>query len=60
MRGREESRRCRNLVAGYLMALESTTKAIGIRKLRRGISSDWQRLRQEDEREMEEVCEGVL
>jgi hypothetical protein len=42
------------------MASETTTKAVGIRKLRRGISSDWRHLGQEDEREMEEGSAGFL
>jgi hypothetical protein len=51
---REEPRGCRNLAAGCLVASESSKEAIGIRKLRRAISSDWRCLGQEVEREMEE------
>jgi hypothetical protein len=51
---REEPRGCRNLAAGCLVASESSKEAVGIRKLRRAISSDWWRLGQEVEREMEE------
>jgi hypothetical protein len=56
---REEPRRCRNLAAGNLLASESSTKAVGICDLRRGIPSDWWHLEQEDEREMEEGSAGL-
>jgi hypothetical protein len=36
------------------------TKAVGIRKLRRGISLNWRCLGWEDEREMEEEATGYL
>jgi hypothetical protein len=45
---------------GLLIASESATKVVGIRKLRREISSDWRRLGQEDERDMEEGSESFL
>jgi hypothetical protein len=39
---------------------ESSKEAIGIRKLRRAISSDWRCLGQEVEREVEEGSAGFI
>jgi hypothetical protein len=52
-RGEEDAR-------GSLERSESTDYADGLLRFRRAIVSVWRCLAQEEEREMEEVCEGVL
>jgi hypothetical protein len=46
--------------AGSLTRSESTGDARRLAEVRRGIPRSWRRLVQEDEREMEEECWGLL